>query len=33
MNKNNDINVRIGSVDFCCRSCGMIINQDKILFQ
>lgn len=33
MNKNNDINIKINEVNFCCRSCAIITNDDKILFQ
>lgn len=33
MGKNTDINVKINEVTFVCRSCALIMNDDKILFQ
>lgn len=33
MSKTTDINVKIDDVNFCCRSCAVVINNGKILFQ
>lgn len=28
-----DINLKLGNVDFCCRCCAVIMNDNRILFQ
>lgn len=33
MGKITDINVKIAGIDFVCRSCAVVVNDDKILFQ
>ncbi|MDD2392291.1 MAG: NUDIX domain-containing protein [Bacilli bacterium] len=33
MGKITDINVKIADVNFSCRACAVVINEDKVLFQ
>lgn len=33
MRKKTDINIKIGEADFACRSCAVVMHNDKILFQ